>query len=147
MFKIQSINDLVTNSSSEVFIIHSPAGLKQIQEAVKSIFRVLIPDKNPDDYIDVSLEFTDNDWEDSFNEYLQESLLPQYENLTNEEFLLKFPDEYINSKLEYIQNQINDGEGAPCAEYCIKGLNPEGRIIAKAIDDIINSVDFESRYC
>lgn len=147
MFKIQSINDLVTNSSSEVFIIHSPAGLKQIQEAVKSIFRVLIPDKNPDDYIDVSLEFTDNDWEDSFNEYLQESLLPQYENLTNEEFLLKFPDEYINSKLEYIQNQINDGEGAPCAEYCIKDLNPEGRIIAKAIDDIINSVDFESRYC
>lgn len=147
MFSIQSFNDLVTNSSSEVFIIHDPSGLKAIQDAVKNIFRVIAPDKDPDKYVDITLEFVDQDVEDDFNKDLQEHLLNKYENLTNEEFLLNFPEEYINYKLQYIQNQLDDGEGAPCAEYSVRGLNLEGEIIANAIESIINSFYCDNRLC
>ena len=147
MFSIQSFGDIITNSSSETFTIHHPGGLKAIQDAVKEIFRIIAPDKNPDNYIEISLEFGDQDEEQAFNEHVEQTILPQYENLSNEDFLLNFPDEYMKCKLDYIQSNINSGEGAPIAEYCVKGLNPEGKIIAKAIENIINSTYSEERYC
>ena len=49
--------------------------------------------------------------------------------------------------MDYIQSHIDSGEGAPIASYSIKGLNSEGKLIAKAIENIIDSTYSEERYC
>lgn len=54
--KIQSISDLITNSSTEVFVVYDESNIKSIKELVNAILSLSGTDKTFDDYFEISLD-------------------------------------------------------------------------------------------
>lgn len=64
MVKIQSVSDIITNSSSEVFVIYDQNGIDTIKTLVNSILRLSKSEYSCDDLFD--FEFI---WDDIAKEY------------------------------------------------------------------------------
>lgn len=64
MVKIQSISDIITNSSSEVFVIYDQNGIDTIKDIVNSILKLAKSEYSCDDLFDIQLV-----WDDIVEEY------------------------------------------------------------------------------
>ncbi len=53
--KIQSISDIITNSSTEVFVVYDESNISSIKELVNSILSLVDPSKTCDDYFDIEM--------------------------------------------------------------------------------------------
>lgn len=53
--KIQSISDIITNSSTEVFVVYEENNIDSIKELVNSILSLVDPSKTCDDYFDIEM--------------------------------------------------------------------------------------------
>ncbi len=53
--KIQSISDIITNSSTEVFVVYEENNINSIKELVNSILSLVDPSKTFDDYFDIEM--------------------------------------------------------------------------------------------
>ncbi len=72
IIKIQSISDLITNSSSEAFIVYDKGNITSIKELVNSILSLLDPSKTFDDYFKIEMHIDYSNLESIFDTYYYE---------------------------------------------------------------------------
>lgn len=80
IFKVQSISDIITNSSTEVFMIYDEESIKQIKELVNAILDLGNYKERFDDLFECKINFNEE-------RLLDEN--PEYEGLTEKELLEK----------------------------------------------------------
>lgn len=103
--KIQSISDIITNSSTEVFTIYQRYNIRDIKDLVNSLFK-LISNLRFDDFFTITL---------CINEYVVDDLYDSYEELQNQfdssselyTYLKGLSDQEIRS-YEYMANELSD---------------------------------------
>lgn len=88
--KIIGYSDVITNSSSEVFVVYTREGLNEIKEIINSILS-LTSNKTFDDYFEISLNVDPEEVQDKCNISTEE-----FEKMSKEEVedlaLGKYPD-------------------------------------------------------
>ena len=103
--KIQSISDIITNSSTEVFTIYRRHNIQDIKDLVNSLFK-LISNLRFDDFFTITLYI---------NEYVVDDLYDSYEELQNQfnssselyTYLEGLSDQEIRG-YEYMANELSD---------------------------------------
>lgn len=79
---IQSISDLITNSSSEAFIVYDKGNIASIKELIDSVLSLLDPSKTFDDYFEIEMHINYSGLEDIFDRYCdKEDLYEDYPEL------------------------------------------------------------------
>lgn len=120
MIKIQSIRDIITNSSSEVFMIFTREGIKTFKEIISSLIG--------------------EDFDNRFNLEicLNEYALEEYEN---EKIDLSFEDWCF-------QRDEDNWEGSTYVEgFYVTANSPEYKEQAQMINQIYYLFDSQERYC
>lgn len=118
--KIQSISDLITNSSSEVFVVYTKEGI----ESFKEIVSTLIGD-DFDNHFNLEI-YT--------NEYLMDEYIESGSELSFEDWCFQYDEE--------------NWEGRTAVEgFAVTAKNPEDLNKAKAINNIYSLFEGEERYC
>lgn len=135
MIKIQSVSDLITNSSTEVFVIYDESAIKGIKELVTSIISLNDSSKTFDDYFDVELCVN----YDSLYYVLNDSDIKEPEAIKYREIEdWKERGEYMESipkeRVEELFNIYNATNWDVLYPY--EGIN----VIAKVDDPIVNKV-------
>ena len=116
---IQSISDLITNSSSEVFVIYTKEGI----ESFKEIVSTLIGD-DFDNHFDLEI---------CTNEYLMDEYIESGSDLSFEDWCFQYDNDSY--------------EGSTAVEgFYVTAKNPEDISKAKAINNIYSLFDSEERY-
>ena len=103
--KVQSISDIITNSSTEVFTIYRRYNIQDIKDLVNSLFK-LISNLRFDDFFTITLHI---------NEYVIDDLYDSYEELQNQfnssselyTYLEGLSDQEIR-RYEYIADELSD---------------------------------------
>ncbi len=123
--KIQSVSDLITNSSSEVFVIYTKEGIRTLKDIVSQLLN-----KDFDEYFTVEI---------ICNEYCWQT----YEERPEDESDLSYEDWCFKHCEDW-----NDYDGAPAIENIkIVAKNPEDEKAARLINSIPYIFGSESRYC
>jgi hypothetical protein len=124
--KIQSVSDIITNSSTEVFMIYDEAAFKSIKELANAILALGNSDKTFDDLFEIKASVSESFFED----------YPEYEGKDENEILErarkedKWRDDY-----PYV-----DG-------YEVTAKNPADADAAKILSKIDNIFDTYAQYC
>ena len=103
--KIQSISDIITNSSTEVFTIYQRYNIQDIKDLVNSLFK-LISNLRFDDFFTITLYM---------NEYVIDDLYDSYEELQHQfnssselyTYLEGLSDQEIR-RYEYMASELSD---------------------------------------
>lgn len=123
--KIQSISDIITNSSSEVFVIFTKEGIKTLKDIVSELLG-----KDFDEYFTVEV---------ICNEYCEED----YNERGEDEADLSFEDWCFKHCEDW-----NDYEGSPAIEDIqIVAKNPKDKRTADLLNRLPYLFESESRYC
>lgn len=124
--KIQSVSDIITNSSTEVFMIYDEAAFKSIKELVNAILALGNNDKTFDDLFEIKA---------SVSEYFFEEY-PEYEG----------KDE--NEILEKAREADKWKDGYPYVNgYEVIAKDPSDANAAKILSNIDNIFDTYAQYC
>lgn len=124
--KIQSVSDIITNSSSEVFMIYDEAAFKSIKELVNAILALGNNDKTFDDLFEIKANVS----EYFFDEY------PEYEGKGENEIL------------EKAREADKWRDGYPYVDgYEVIAKNPADTNAAKILSNIDNIFDTYAQYC
>lgn len=131
VLKIQSVSDIITNSSSEVFMIYNEDSIKQIKELVNAILSLNEDNKYTfDDLFTIEICFD----KDRLMEYTDDD----YEGLSDEELFEK-AQEY---------DEENYSEGYPIIDgYVVKAKDIKDESIAKKLSRIDKIFDTYVAYC
>ena len=125
MINIQSVSDLITNSSSEIFVIYTKEGISTLKDIVSQLL-----DKDFDEYFTIKV---------ICNEYCWQT----YEERPEDESDLSYEDWCFKHCEDW-----NDYDGAPAIENIeIVAKNPEDEKTARLINSIPYIFESESRYC
>ena len=128
-YKAQSVSDIITNSSTEVFMVYDENSLKQIKELVNAILDLGNNKERFDDLFECEITF---DRERLLDEY------PEYEDLTNEELLEK----------AYEYDDENSYEGYPVVDgYVITAKNVKDDALAKKLSELDKIFNTYAAYC
>ena len=123
--KLQSSSDIITNSSSEVFVIFTKEGIKTLKEIVSKLLN-----KDFDEYFRIEVTCYDECWE-------------AYKERCEDEADLSFEDWCF----EHCQDW-NDYDGTPAIEnVTIVAKNPEDKETARLLNSIPYIFESETRYC
>lgn len=127
---IQSISDIITNSSTEVFMVYDKRAFDDIKDLVNAILNI-----NKD------------------NEYTFDDLFEIKESFDEEEFLYQYPqykslkDDEIIEKAHEIDDE-NYGEGSPYVNgYIVKAKNPKNNEVAEKLSNINRIFETYACYC
>ncbi len=127
---IQSISDIITNSSTEVFMVYDKRAFDDIKDLVNAILNI-----NKD------------------NEYTFDDLFEIKESFDKEEFLYQYPqykslkDDEIIEKAHKIDDE-NYGEGYPYVNgYIVKAKNPKNKEVAEKLSNINRIFETYVCYC
>lgn len=93
MVKIQSISDIITNSSSEVFVIYDQYGIDKIKEIVNSILKLSKSEYSCDDLFDIQFE-----WDDIVEEYYNDEGGFKGTGMTLEGYRQKVQDDRLDCR-------------------------------------------------
>ena len=127
---VQSVSDIITNSSSEVFMVYSDNSFKQIKELVNAILSINSENKYTfDDLFEVKAHM-DEEW------FLEQ--YPEYSGLSYDELLEK-------------ARQIDDdncGEGYPYVSgYVVTAKNNKHTDIASKLSELDRIFESYVSYC
>jgi hypothetical protein len=126
IFKIQSVSDIITNSSTEVFMVYNESAFKSIRELVNAILETTGVEYRFDDLFDIKAVVDDAFIED----------YPEYASMSEEEMVqkaLKFDE---------------DNDGWPYVNsYKVTAKNPKDEKLAKVLSHIDSIFETYSRYC
>lgn len=127
---IQSISDIITNSSTEVFMVYDKRAFDDIKDLVNAILNI-----NKD------------------NEYTFDDLFEIKESFDKEEFLYQYPqykslkDDEIIEKAHEIDDE-NYGDGYPYVNgYIVKAKNPKNKEVAEKLSNINRIFETYACYC
>lgn len=125
--KIQSVSDIITNSSTEVFMVYDDSAFKNIKELVNAILALAGSDQTFDDLFEIKA---------GVDEYFIEQH-PEYANL---------PEDALIEKAREIDSERYDGY--PYISYykvtAKEAKNTATAKILSKIDEIFNTY---ARYC
>lgn len=145
MINIQSVSDLITNSSTEVFVVYSKSNIADIKNLVNSILSLLDPSKTFDDYftIKMSINYEDLFW--IFDKYSEDERfyddvpeLEVYNGLSYDEgkkFVESLPVERVEEIFDW-----NDGRYLAYEGFTVNAKN-ENDPVAQKVAKVINSID------
>ena len=127
---VQSVSDIITNSSSEVFMVYSDQSFKQIKELVNAILAINGENKYTfDDLFEVEANM-DKEW------FLEQ--YPEYDGLSDEELLEK--------ARQY--DEENYGEGYPYVNgYVVTAKNVAHDDIAAKLSSLDRIFESYASYC
>ncbi len=145
--KIQSISDLITNSSSEAFIVYDKGNIASIKELVNSVLSLLDPSKTFDDYFEIEMHINYVDLEDIFDTYCgKEDLYEDYPELKkyslledSEQYLESLPTETIKKYFDLYNDKSFDR-----FYYMYEGFSISAKIkdpIVEKVAAVVNRVD------
>ena len=127
VIKIQSVSDIITNSSTEVFMVYNESAFKSIKELVNTILSLGGCEKKFDDLFEIKPVVSDY--------FLEE--YPEYAELTKEEILQKA---YEIDKDSY--------EGYPYVNgYEVTAKDTKDEPTAKILSRIDEIFDTYAHYC
>lgn len=138
--KIQSISDLITNSSTEVFLTYNSRTADDIRNLVTSILSLVDPSKTFDDYftIEMDINYDDLEWilddlVDDLDRYVDEfPWLEEYAKCDNsQEFMESLNYSTIESVFDFYDNGYYD-----CPRYMFCGYT----ITPKVDDPVVDKV-------
>lgn len=122
---LQSVSDIITNSSSEVFVIYTKEGIEVLKELISALLG-----KNFDDYFTIDI---------TYNEYCEDDYLERDEDeadLSFEDWCFKHCEDW------------NDYDGPPAVEdITIVAKNPEDEKVASLLNRLPYIFESETRYC
>lgn len=122
--KIQSVSDLITNSSSEVFVMYTKEGLQQFKDIVSALIG--------------------DDFDNHFN---LEIITDDY--CAPEDYADR-PEEYSDMSFEdwCFKHDADCWEGSPFVEgFVITAKNPKDVDKANKLNQIYSIFESETRYC
>lgn len=159
--KIQSISDLITNSSTEAFVVYDEGNIRDIKNLVNSILSLLDPSKTFDDYftIEMLINYDDLQWiferhyedEECYDDVPELKGFGEMDNEEAQRFLESLPLERVKQIFDwandddwYRRYQLYEGfvvnakdENDPIAQKVAIAINN--------VDDIFD-VDYSSDY-
>lgn len=154
---IQSVSDLITNSSTEVFIVYSENNIADIKRLVNSILSILDPSKTFDDYFNIEMIVNYEDLEYIFNRYWsREEFYDEYPELkefsnieddaSREKFLQSLSIDTIERYFDFVNDRSYDNLRYPYSGITITSKTHDPLI--EEVARIINSIDsiFELDY-
>lgn len=124
--KIQSVSDIITNSSTEVFMIYNEAAFKSIKELVNAILALGGTNKTFDDLFEIKANVSEYFFED----------FPEYEGEDESKILERARKE----------DQWKDGYSY-IDGYEVTAKNPADADAAKILSNIDNIFDTYAQYC
>lgn len=147
---IQSISDLITNSSTEAFVVYDVENIKSIKELVNSILSLLDTSKTFDDYFTIEMEVNYDDLRSIFLELCDdENLYESWPELKTFNSLDSYAeqDNFLELlSIDTIEDYFNyyNEDSYDCRHYPYEGF-----IISAKVDDpvvqkvarVINNVD------
>ena len=125
--KIQNVSDVITNSSTEVFMVYNESAFKNIKDLVNAILDMAGDTDRFDDLFEIKA--TVDSW------FLEE--YPEYEGKTEEEIL-------------EAATRIDDDryDGSPFVNgYEVTAKTPKGEKVAKSLSEIDEIFMTYARYC
>lgn len=146
--KIQSISDLITNSSTEVFMTYNSETAEDIKKLVTSILSLVDPSKTFDDYFTIEMNINYDDLEYILDNMLNKieiysetyPWLKDYANCDdNQKFMESLSIETIEDIFDLYNNNIYDGFRYMYNGYTVTSKidNPE----VKRVVNILNIID------
>ena len=129
VIKIQSVSDIITNSSSEVFMVYDADGLERIKELVNAV-----------------LSLNEN------NTYTFDDLFTIEANLEVEEFLDEYPD-FVGLGYEellreaYLIDEDNYGSYPWVHSYTVTARNSKNDEIAEKLSNLDKIFTSYATYC
>lgn len=158
--KIQSISDLITNSSTEVFVVYHESNIEAIKNLVDSILSLLDPSKKFDDYFAIEMEINYDDLNWIFERYYEDEEyyddipeLVAYRDMGSKEaskFLETLPIERIKKIFDWANNNDWDRRYQLYEGFIVnaKSDDPIVRKVAIAINNVDNifDIDYSSDY-
>ena len=130
ILKIQSVSDIITNSSTEVFMVYDDNALKQIKELVNAMLSLNENNKYTFDDLFIIEAYLDTD------EFLGE--YPEYKGLTDEQLLQK----------AYEIDEENYCDGYPYVSgYTVVAKDPKNDEIAKKLSKLDKIFETYATYC
>lgn len=125
--KIQNVSDVITNSSTEVFMVYNESAFKNIKDLVNAILDMAGDTDRFDDLFEIKA--TVDSW------FLEE--YPEYKGKTEEEIL-------------EAATRIDDDsyDGSPFVNgYVVTAKTPKGEKVAKSLSEIDEIFMTYARYC
>lgn len=122
--KIQSISDIITNSSSEVFTIYTRDGINTFKEIISSLIG-----EDFDDVFILHIDIPDYDW-----------VYEDYENSTEFKEGMSFEDWCLNRDSDTYEGSTY------VSGFWVEAINPDDKHKAKMINQIYSLFESEERY-
>lgn len=158
---IQSVSDLITNSSTEVFVVYSKSNVKDIKNLVNSILSLLDPSKTFDDYFTIEMLINYEDLFMVFDRYSEDdefySDFPEFEKYNGlsydegQKYVESIPAERVEEIFDWYNNDAYDRLYSEYEGFIVNAKDendPVARKVAKVINSIDNifDIDYSSEY-
>ena len=133
---IQSISDLITNSSTEVFVVYDRQAVEEVKDMVSSILSLVDPSKTFDDYFEIDLR-VNYDLMDTVLNNLDSDKYPEaaeYKKAEGVDEETKIMDAIPDERIEELFEAYNDSHWAYLRPY--EGI----RVIPKVDDPVVDKV-------
>lgn len=159
--KIQSVSDLITNSSTEVFVVYSENNIKSIKTLVDSILSLIDPSKTFDDYFTIEMLINYDDLHGIFERYHEDEEyyddvpeLVAYNEMDYDEaekLVKSLPLERINEIFDWANEDNYYRHFSLYEGFSVKAKDendPVARKVAIIINDVDNifDIDYSSNY-
>ena len=162
MIKIQSFSDVITNSSSSVFVVYTESNIKSIKDVVNAILAI-DSEYTFDDLFDISMSINTDlleECEGLEEEFKELSDLFNDENLTWRQTITKvieivnsYDSEKKNRLAELLWNVIDENDYESCVKSPYDGIiitpkDPNNEVVSRAVIAISNlSEIFDIDFC
>ena len=148
--KIQSISDLITNSSTEAFVVYDKGNVEDIKNLVDSILSLLDPSKTFDDYFTIEMLINYDDIQWIFDRYYESDgcyedvpELKTYSELEGKE-ATKFIESLPVERLDEIVDWANDDNWYrryQLYEGFVVNAKDESDPVTRKVASVINNMD------
>lgn len=159
--KIQSISDLITNSSTEAFVVYDKGNVRDIKNLVDSILSLIDSSKTFDDYFTIEMLINYDDIQWIFDGYYESDEcyedvpeLKTYSELEGEEatkFIESLPVERLDEIVDWANDDNLYRRYQPYEGFIVNAKDesdPVTRKVAAVINNMDNifGVDYSSDY-
>lgn len=156
---IQSISDLITNSSTEVFVVYEKSNIQSIKDIVDAVLSLIDPSKKFDDYFNIEMNIDYDELDSIFERYSEDTQyygeipeLKVYSDLDYEKtngYLYSLPTDRIEEIIDWANNvSWRDYRAYEGISITAKSDDPVVKRVAEVIgkiDDIFY-IDYNNNY-
>lgn len=147
--KVQSISDLITNSSTEAFVVYDEGNVEDIKNLVNSILSLLDSSKTFDDYFTIEMEINYDELDSIFWRHREDDKLfdkfPEFKTYSElDKDYFKFLESIPLDRVQEIFDYVNEGSWDRryrLYEGFVVNAKDENDPIAQKVAIAINNID------